>query len=86
MAPNNPNDFTTIAASVRITGEDFKKEKNYVLRTNLPDLRARRHNRNDLIPTQQITFSLEEVREGSPWRRLLSFRFKRSSTAASTMP
>jgi hypothetical protein len=83
----NPNDFTSIPASIRIIGEDFKKEKKYVLRTNLSELRAERHNTNDLIPTKKVTFSLEEeVKEPSPWRRLSSFRSKRSSTTPSTTP
>jgi hypothetical protein len=82
----NPNDFTSIPASIRIIGEDFKKEKKYVLRTNLSELRAERHNTNDLIPTKKVTFSLEEVKEPSSWRRLSSFRSKRSSTTPSTTP
>jgi hypothetical protein len=63
---------TTIQASIRINGEDFTWAKDYFLRTNLSELRASRLNANELIPTRNITFSLEEVKEPSLWRRFLS--------------
>jgi hypothetical protein len=63
---------TTIQASIRISGEDFTWTKDYVLRTNLSELRESRLNANELIPTKNITFSPEEVKEPSLWRRFLS--------------
>jgi hypothetical protein len=72
VAPNNPNNDTTVLASFRISGEGFKIEKEYVLTTNLSQLRTRRLNPNELIPAGNVTVSLEEVKEPSLWRRFLS--------------
>jgi hypothetical protein len=68
----NPNNATTIQASIRISGEGFEMERDYVLRTNLSELRASRLNARELIHTRSITFSLEEVKEPSLWLRFLS--------------
>lgn len=65
-------DADDILASIRISGEGFKMEKEYVLTTNLLDLRTRRLNPNELIPAGNVTVSLEEVKEPSLWRRFLS--------------
>lgn len=72
VAPNTPNDSTTFLASIRISGEGFKMEKDFVLTTNLSELRTKRLNPNDLIRAENVTFSLEEIKEPSLWRRLLS--------------
>jgi hypothetical protein len=47
-------------------------EKEYVLTTNLSQLRTRRLNPNELIPAGNVIVSLEEVKEPSLWRRFLS--------------
>lgn len=72
MAPNNPNNDTTVLASFRINGEGFKMEKDYVLTTNLSELRTKRLNPNELIRVENVTLSIEEVKEPSLWRRFLS--------------
>ncbi len=72
VAPNNPNNDTTVLASFRINGEGFKMEKDYVLTTNLSELRTKRLNPNELIRVENVTLSIEEVKEPSLWRRFLS--------------
>jgi hypothetical protein len=72
VAPNNPNNDTTIQASIRIRGEGFEVEKYYVLTTNLSELRTKRPSPNELIRPENVTFTLQEVKEQSFWRRFLS--------------
>lgn len=69
----NQFDTTPIQASIRISGEGFEMEKEYNLKSNLLDLRKKRLNPNEgLVRPENITFSLEEVKEPSRWRRFLS--------------
>jgi hypothetical protein len=63
---------TTIQALIRIIGEGFEIEKDYVLTSNLLDLRTKRLNPDELIHPENVTFSLEEVKEPSLWRKFLS--------------
>jgi hypothetical protein len=73
---------TTIQASIHIRGEGFEMEKDYVLTSNLLDLRTKRLNSNELIRLENVTFSLEEIKEPSLWRRFLSsFSVTRSRIA-----
>jgi hypothetical protein len=69
----NQFDTIPIQASIRISGEGFEMEKVYNLKSNLSDLREKRLNPNEeLIRPENITFSLEEIKEPSSWRRFLS--------------
>ncbi|MFL6371916.1 MAG: hypothetical protein ACJ70P_02130 [Nitrososphaera sp.] len=63
---------TTIQASIHIRGKGFEMEKDYVLKTNLSGLRTKRLNQNELIRPENVTFSFEEIKEPSIWRRFLS--------------
>ena len=72
VASTTPNTSTTFLASIRISGEHLTWAKDYVLRTNLSELRARRLIPNELIPTENVICSLEEIKEPSLWRRFLS--------------
>lgn len=72
VVPNKPNNDTTVQALIRIRGEGFEMEKDYVLTTNLSELRTKRLTPNELIRAEYVTLSLEEVKEPSLWRRFLS--------------
>jgi hypothetical protein len=72
MAPNKPNNDIAVQASIRISGEGFKTDREYILRTNLSELRANRFDTNKLIPTGNVTVTLQEIKEPSLWRRFLS--------------
>jgi phage anti-repressor protein len=63
---------TTIRASIRIRGDGFKMEKDYIVRTNLSELRTKRLNPNEVIDAKDVRLSLEEIKEPSLWRRFLS--------------
>jgi hypothetical protein len=72
VVPNKPNNDTTVQALIRIRGEGFEMEKDYVLTTNLSELRTKQLTPNELIRAEYVTLSLEEVKEPSLWRRFLS--------------
>jgi hypothetical protein len=64
---------TAIQASIRITGDGFEMKKDYVLTTNLPDLRTNRLTQDELIRPEDVTITqLQEINEPSRWRKFLS--------------
>lgn len=64
---------TAIQASIRITGDGFEMKKDYVLTTNLPDLRTNRLTQDELIRPDDVTITqLQEINEPSRWRKFLS--------------
>ena len=63
-------DTDTIHAPIRISGIGFEIEKDYILKTNLSELRTKRLNSDELA--EYVKLSLEEIKEPSLWRRFLS--------------